>query len=709
MVPTSGADPVNLATDVHLPAGSGPWPVILHRTPYGRGVDASQFINRGYALVVQDVRGKGGSQGVAEPFLHDAWCENQDGVDTVAWIRSQPWSNGLIGTYGDSAPGITSLLLSGTGVEGQVCQFVGVASSDVFAQAMFQGGAFRQSLVENWLSREGLLDFRAMIVENPTYGDPWTCVKTETRFENIHAASVFWGGWYDIFLQGTIHSYVGIRQQGIPEARPHQRLVIGPWTHGRTSGQLVYPGAATPPAAYADLLKWMDYWLKGSDWGISTIPPVCYYLMGDTSDSNAPANRWILSETWPVAARPAAFYLREGGLLSPEPPAGSEPPETFTYDPLSPVPTRGGANLFPGVTGGQGTYDQRSVEGRSDVLVYTSAVVEEPFTITGPVTVHLWVSSSAVDTDFTAKLTDVYPDGRSMLVCDGILRMRHRNGLDSAELMEPGSPYEIVIDLWETALVFNAGHRIRLAVSSSNAPRFQPNPNTGEIFGQETHTLVAENTVFHSADQPSSIQFQVPDAVLDVSDADLDFGDVPGGEEELRLVDLRNTGKAALTLRAVQLADETHFGLETPALPAHLAPGGSVRLQVRYHPTGAGVHSSSLRIESNAVDPGTIDVSLTGRSSALPFQRGDSNADNAVDIADAIFILSYLFANVPAPSCEDAADSNDDGEVDISDTIFVLQFLFLGGPVVPLPYTECDIDPTVDELGCSSYDPCEGQ
>jgi predicted acyl esterase len=274
MVPMSGVDPVTLATDVHLPPGSGPWPVILHRTPYGRrvhlglDVDVSQFVERGYAFVIQDVRGMGGSQGVAEPFIHDAWCDNQDGVDTVAWILSQPWSNGSIGTYGASAPGTTSLLLSGTGVEGQVCQFVEVASSDMFAQAIFQGGAFRQSLVENWLDLTGMGDFMTTIEGNPTYGEPWTCTNAETRLEDIHTAGVFRGGWYDIFLQGTINRFVGIRQHGSPEARQHQRLVIGPWTHNRTSGQLVYPDAPSPPAAYADLSKWMDYWLKDNDWGI---------------------------------------------------------------------------------------------------------------------------------------------------------------------------------------------------------------------------------------------------------------------------------------------------------------------------------------------------------------------------------------------------------------------------------------------------------
>jgi hypothetical protein len=232
----------------------------------------------------------------------------------------------------------------------------------------------------------------------------------------------------------------------------------------------------------------------------SSWPTVSYYVMGDVDNASAPGNEWRYAEDWPIPAEQAHWYLQGDGRLITNLP-GSADPLTYLYDPTNPVPTIGGKNLYSPA----GPYDQSSVENRSDVLVFTSDVLETSFEATGPVTAQLYVSSDCVDTDFTVKLTDVYPDGRSMFITDGILRMRNRNGSDHWELMEPGMVYQVDVDLWSTSYVWNAGHRIRVEVSSSNYPRFLNNPNTADGIGKNTTYAIAQNTLYLDATHPSCI------------------------------------------------------------------------------------------------------------------------------------------------------------------------------------------------------------
>jgi putative CocE/NonD family hydrolase len=232
---------------------------------------------------------------------------------------------------------------------------------------------------------------------------------------------------------------------------------------------------------------------------------VAYYVLGDVTEPDGPGNEWRFADDWPVPATEVPFYFHEGGVMDMVAPGGAEAPDVYDYDPIDPVPTLGGANL----TISKGPYDQAGLETRDDVIVFTTAPLTEPLEITGQVTVVLYASSSALDTDFTAKLGDVYPDGRSMLVCDGIIRARHRNTQAADELLTPGEVYAFTIDLWETCIAFNTGHRIRVDISSSNYPRFDANPNTGEPFNQATGTAVATNTIYHDADHPSHLLLRV--------------------------------------------------------------------------------------------------------------------------------------------------------------------------------------------------------
>ncbi len=503
-------DGVKLATDVYLPKGEGPWPVLLTRTPYNKNAAAglsAGFTRRDYEFVAQDVRGRFASEG--DDFLvfsHGAWGEHQDGYDTVEWIARQAWCDGKVGTVGSSAGGIVQNMMAPSRPPHLICQWVHVACSSMYHQAMYQGGVFRKSMVGGWLNQNRFAPENLKIVRaHPEFDTLWQQFDAELAASRVNSPAMFVGGWYDIFSQGTINSFVTIQNEGDRGARGKCKLVMGPWAHGLVT-DLKYPNAGTPEAA--SHWNWFESWLKNGGKGSGQIPTIHYYVMGDPTDRDAPGNEWRTAEAWPIPTRQTPFYFYGGGKLAMNPPKQEGSSRSYRYDPSKPVPTVGGANLLIPL----GPKDQRDVENRPDVLLFTSDVLDEPLEVTGRVKTILWASSSAPDTDFTAKLTDVYPDGRSMLVLDGILRARYRNGFEKGELMRPGEVYRFEIDLWSTSLVFNRGHRIRVALSSSNAPRFEPNPNTGDHSGHNDKTAIATNTVYFDAARPSHILLPIPAA-----------------------------------------------------------------------------------------------------------------------------------------------------------------------------------------------------
>jgi predicted acyl esterase len=498
-------DGTELATTVYRPEGPGPFPVIVARTPYnkdGLKGDATKFVRQGYAFVAQDLRGRFKSKGHHAIIFHnDGWQEPHDGHDTLQWISSQPWCNGKIGSTGGSALGITQNMAAPGAPTALKAQFVIVAYSNCYEQAAYQGGAWRTGLLENWLNATQMTDVNLKtFVAHPKYDDFWAGLNPESQAGRVHAPAVFVGGWYDIFLQGTINSFVTIHNHGGEGARGQCRLVIGPFGHGSMT-ELKYPASAGRLPKCGSDLTWFDFMLKGKANGIGEEKAVHYYVMGDPTDKKAPGNFWRDAENWPPPATPREYYFQpDGKLASAQQPTG-DGYKSYRYDPASPVPTIGGAELGADI----GPKDQRKVESRSDVLVFSTDVLADPVEVVGRVTAKLYVSSDCPDTDFTVKLTDVYPDGRSMLVTDGILRARFRESFARETLMDSGKIYEVTVDLWSTALVFNRGHRIRVSVSSSNSPRFDPNPNTGHRFRTDKESRVATNTVYFSKQYPSRI------------------------------------------------------------------------------------------------------------------------------------------------------------------------------------------------------------
>jgi len=506
-VEVTASDGMKLATELWLPDGDGPWPVILERTPYGRSVyfDGRRFTDAGYVYVVQDVRGRFDSEGSDLAFGGCGWFDHTDGKDTVEWIASQPWCNGNIATHGGSAMGITQNLLAGAYPAELDAQYILVASWG-FYESVYQGGVFRKGLVQTWLEDHG---FGPATIEtiraHPAYDDYWKERDPALRVSRMSYPAFHAGGWFDCFAQGTISAFVARQYDGAPQSRGRHKLLVGPWGHGlwyaEQVGEITFPNADDVPVP-RDAVEWFDRQLKGVRNGFATAPAVTYYRMGDTSDPKAPGNDWRTADAWPVAATATPLYLHPKGALSRQRPTKADASASYLYDPDNPVPTLGGCNLnLP-----SGPCDQRSIEDRADVLLFTSEPLADPLEVTGRVKVILYATSDREDTDFTAKLTDVYPDGRSMLLADGIIRARYHRSLSEPELLEPGQVYELEIDLWSTSIVFNAGHRIRLAVSSSNAPRFEPNHNTAQLHDTP---LAAHNTVLFDAEHPSRIVLPV--------------------------------------------------------------------------------------------------------------------------------------------------------------------------------------------------------
>ncbi len=526
-------DQVTLAADIFKPATEGRFPTILVRTPYGRPGEkwdeGRRYAEAGYVCVVQDCRGRGDSQGEWEPFLN----EPQDGADTQAWIIQQPWSDGQVGTAGGSYVGWTQWA-SAPGAGSHLKAMVPIVPfANTYHDIAYPGGAMQMTLLFGWGAAVGGIpvpgdqlassmsklpltewdnQFSKQVAyldqwaEHPTYDDYWRKRGIDHRYADVTVPVLNIGGWYDIFSKATIEQVDRVRAESRDRlARRNQFVIMGPWAHGpgvRKVGELDF-GAAAELKLGQIQLKWFDYWMKQKQTGVEDWPAYKIFVMGE--------NVWRDEHEWPLARTQfSPLYLasngnaatRSGdGQLRCEKPA-EQPTDSFTYDPANPVPTTGGNNL---VALPIGPFDQSTVEDRSDVLVYSTDVLTEPMEVTGPVRLVLYASSSAPDTDFTAKLVDVHPDGKAYNLCDGILRASCRQSPDQPKPMVPGEIYAFDIDMWVTSNVFLPGHRLRLEVSSSNFPRFDRNLNTGKSAANSAEMQAATQTIYHDADHPSHL------------------------------------------------------------------------------------------------------------------------------------------------------------------------------------------------------------
>nr|MDO8086199.1 CocE/NonD family hydrolase [Candidatus Sigynarchaeum springense] len=534
-------DGVQLSTDVYrLRSASSPQPVLLMRHPYGKGdvVSSGKSIYRlflqGYTVVIQDQRGRFASSGKFIPFIDDY----KDGALTVSWIKNQSWCDGNIASFGGSAGAISQYFYADEPTGALKFQTLIAGSPEFYDHAIFQGGAFRKGMIETWMKEiledgneprrpNEYSDDIAWLFAHPLKGPAWnsTSLSMNGRYANVKVSALHVGGWYDIFSQGTIDGFVGYNYGGGASALGKQRLVMGPFGHGtfgdlsdyfnHSSSLRFSDGDTSGHASWEAEMR--DAAIKGTPINWSA-PCIAYYLMGDTVHPTANANKWHYAYQWPVPHINQTYYLYGNKTLGTSVPPSNQT-ISYLYDPTNPVPTRGGNNLnqiaslegdgigvpssddptrvlnFEGI----GPYDQQRAGnlGRDDVVVFESAPLGAPVSVVGRIYVNLWVASNCTDTAFTAMLMDRYEDGRCFNVLDGIQVMRFREGYDHvAANMNGGQYYRISIDLWSTAWQFNTGHRITLAISSSNYPRFERHPNNSLPASNHPGNFnVANNTI----------------------------------------------------------------------------------------------------------------------------------------------------------------------------------------------------------------------
>ncbi len=538
-----------LRADVYRPDAGDPVPAVLNRTCYDRSfsltplaaIDPERAVEAGFALVCQDVRGQFSSDGEFYPLVSEA----HDGYDTVEWVAEQPWCNGAVTMAGRSYGGATQWLAASERPPHLVAISPVVTGSDYYNGWIYQGGAFQLGFNLFWAQMMTAPRMKSSLGEqfrhlpiteppllagneaarfyydwlaHPTRDQYWDSLAGDSRYDDVQVPAFMVGGWYDVFLSGTLENYLRMRETGGSErARSGVRLLIGPWAHGSTYGP--YPDqlfAAFDGSDAVDLaeeqIAFYRATLEDGESSAQDGARVRLFVMG--------ANRWRDEKEWPLAgAREERWFLHSdgdaagnGGGLSPEPP-GDEPSDEYVYDPADPAPTIGGPTSIPAafMRTNSGPLDQRRVEERPDVLVYSSEPLAEPVLVIGGVTVVLHAATSARDTDFVAKLCDVDSEGESRILAEGILRARYREGFEAPVLLEPDRVYEYRIDLVATANEFAPGHRIRVDITSSSFPRFDRNPNSGNPVGSDRpeDLTVARQRVFHDADRGSHVLLQV--------------------------------------------------------------------------------------------------------------------------------------------------------------------------------------------------------
>jgi putative CocE/NonD family hydrolase len=532
-----------LRGDLYRPEVDARFPAILTRMPYGKGefycylpAVGRFWARKGYAYLVQDVRGKWRSEGEWDPFV----SETHDGYDTIDWVTGQPWCNGNIGMAGESYYGYTCWAAATTGHPNLKCIAPCTTAMDIQGVWIYNGGAFCLQTMGTWAIEMNATEYRNPLrldyrhlplqsmdddagipcpyykvwLRHPTPDSYWSAINLREKYAQVGIPVLHLGGWYDVFLKGTIEDWLGVREHsGDANARENQWLLIGPWDHDYSTDRThrigrLDVGDASAGTYWDRCQAFFDYWLMGVNNGFDQTPRVQLFAIGD--------NTWRTGSEWPPEETTYRnFYFHStgnahqadsDGSLDLAPPASEEPADGYTYDPLDPVATTLDIDLW---SRAQNLQDRAHLPERADVLVYQTAPLAENMEITGPITVFLYASSSAVDTDFTAALVDVFPGGYAHLIQEGISRSSCRAPDSEPMLHEPGRVYAHKIDLWATSFVVKTGHRIRVDLSSSNFNRYDRNPNMGEPLGTAIHPVSADQRVFHTARYPSHITLPI--------------------------------------------------------------------------------------------------------------------------------------------------------------------------------------------------------
>ncbi|KAA3656477.1 MAG: CocE/NonD family hydrolase, partial [Calditrichaeota bacterium] len=470
---------------------------------------ADYFSQHGYNFIIQYTRGSLESGGKDSFFLTDGSGKQQDGRETLEWISSQPWSDGKIGAFGFGIDGFLAHLLITTDHPAMRGAYIMAAPYNFYKDVVFPGGAYRKNFVETWTNKVDAKYLLHTFMMTPYTTSFWHPLSNERQVKMVKIPVCHVGGWYQPFLRGTVSAYNALEEKGMTPGKLYQNLIMGPWTQDQESysrtkqGDIDFSQNSTfdyVQHAHA----FFDRWVKNQPQDSLSLVEVAqqkkvnYFMMGDENT----AGSWTESDSWPPEnIKYEHFYLQKNGMLGRGKADINGNAEAFRYDPLIPLETNGGANYYLP----SGPMDQREIEKKNDVLTFTSDILSKPVKIAGPLRFLLYASSSTSDTDFTVQLTDIYPDGRSMLLADGIIRARHRNTTRESELLEPKKVEQYEIDLGHIAKIFSTGHRIRINISSSNSPKFEPNPNSAKPFHRNKTQHVTINYVYYGGKRNSAV------------------------------------------------------------------------------------------------------------------------------------------------------------------------------------------------------------
>lgn len=512
-------DGVRLSAYLYKPSGSGPWPV-LYQQRYADITGASTrkhhswLAAQGYVVCIESFRGSQKSEGEFDGYRSLGWGERQDGYDTVEWLAAQPWSTGKIGSFGGSQGGYAQNFLAVTQPPHLVCQYMTDTGLSLFHEGYRIGGAARpQRLLESMGATARVPDegrrWMERMLAHPKYDDYWAEEDCTRHFDRMNVPCFTVGSWYDFMCTGSVRSFIGRQHHGGSNSRGRQQLVVGPWPHGSGNKSTLTVGEMTYPANAAfdtdkHMVRWFDHFLKGIDNGVEREPTVRYFVMGALGEENAPGNVWREAADFPPKREPVSYYLHAEGRLDHAAPIDAVSRTTYRSNPAHPAPIPG--RTFPGAR------DARNYEAHPDVRTFTTEPLAEPVEWTGLVQAELYASSTAPDADFIVRVTDVYPDGRSILLIDMVQRARYRDGYDREVPLPSGEPVKLTLSVGWLSQIFNRGHRIRVTIGSTGAEFYEPNPQTGEAITIDppSRVVTAENAVYHELSHASRLLAPTP-------------------------------------------------------------------------------------------------------------------------------------------------------------------------------------------------------
>jgi|UniRef100_UPI0037852AC9 predicted acyl esterase len=505
-------DGKRLSAYVFFPKGEGKWPAIFEQryadiSSAGSRKAAAKFAEGGFVIALVNYRGTHESEGVYRGYRGLQWGELRDGYDVCEWLAAQPWCTGKIGTYGGSQAGYAQNYLAVTQPPHLVAQYMTDTGLSLYHEGYRIGGATKpQRFIKGGAVARDIKDNEAMLREwdqHPDYDDFWKDEDASLHFDKMNYPCFTIGSWFDFMCQGSVASFIGRNEKGGPNSRSQQQLIIGPWLHGgypksNKIGELVFPENAFFDV-YAHMTKWFNHYLKGEDNGIEKDEPVKYYVMGACGEAGAPGNIWREAKDFPPASTAADWFLQPDGKLAPKKPSVPSSSTSYASDPAHP--------MILNTVGFPGARDARAFEEQAEVRTWTSDVLMEPLEVTGRIKAEVFVSSTAKDTDFVLRVTDVYPDGRSILLVDYPLRARYHEGFDHQKLLVPGQVTKLAWDIGWVSIIFNKGHQVRITIASTGAPYFEPNTQTGSPI---THFvtepgIAAINTIWHDAKHASRV------------------------------------------------------------------------------------------------------------------------------------------------------------------------------------------------------------